>query len=190
MILMKKLILFISATILLNTSVFSQEKLKIDTQKSTIKWIGEYTFYFGGHDGFINFKEGYFLKKNNVITGGEFIIDMNSMTNNDINEQRGKDGLIKHLKEPDFFDVEKYPLAVLKIKKVEYWENNEGRIYADLTLKGITKSIRFNVNFNYVEKQLTTRFKIDRRDWNVNYKSKMKDGAISDAIGFEVSIIL
>ena len=37
---------------------------------------------------------------------------------------------------------------------------------------------------------MKTRFKIDRKRWNVNYKSKFKDGAISDAIGFEVSIKL
>ena len=37
---------------------------------------------------------------------------------------------------------------------------------------------------------MTTRFKIDRKEWNVNYKSKFKNGAISDAIGFEVTINL
>lgn len=174
----------------IGTNLLAQEKININVEKSTIKWIGEYTFYFGGHDGFINFKEGHFIKENNIITGGEFIIDMNSMTNSDIKEKEGKEGLLNHLKEPDFFDVEKFPSAVLKIKKVEYWENNEGRIYADLTLKGITKPIKFNVNFNYQEKELKTRFKIDRRKWNVNYTSKFKDGAISDAIGFEVSIKL
>jgi polyisoprenoid-binding protein YceI len=169
---------------------YSQEKLNINIEKSTIKWIGEYTFYFGGHDGFINFKEGYFIKKNNVITGGEFIIDMNSITNTDIEEQKGKDSLIEHLKDPDFFDVKKYPLGTLKITKVEYRDKISARIEADLMLKGITKSINFQAEFNYTEKEMKTRFKIDRKRWNVNYESKFKDGAISDAIGFEVSIKL
>ena len=187
---MKKIILSITALLLLSSTLESQEKLEINIKKSTIKWIGEYTFYFGGHDGFINFKEGYFIKKNDVITGGEFIIDMNSITNTDIDNEEGNKSLVNHLKDPDFFDVEKYPLGKLKITSVAYFENDEGRVTADLTLKGVTKSIRFNVNFNYQEKELKTRFKIDRKDWNVNYKSKMKDGAISDAIGFEVSIKL
>lgn len=187
---MKKILLFLVLTVISNTTFFSQEKLPIDIQKSTIKWIGEYTFYFGGHDGFIKFKEGFFIKKNEIITGGEFVIDMNSMTNTDIEEKKGKDSLMNHLKDPDFFDVKKYPLAKLTITKVEYFEDETIRFNADFMMKGITKPIRFNANPNYQEKSLNTRFKIDRREWNVNYKSKFKDGAISDAIGFEVSIKL
>lgn len=187
---MKKSILLIAITILSINFSFSQEKLPIDIQKSTIKWIGEYTFYFGGHDGFINFKEGYFIKKNEVITGGEFIIDMNSITNTDIEEKGGKDNLVDHLKNEDFFDVKKYPLGKLVITKVEYSDKTTARLEANLTLKGITKPINFLAEFNYPEKEIKTRFKIDRKKWNVNYESKFKDGAISDAIGFEVSIKL
>ena len=186
---MKKLILCISAFFML-TITHAQEKLTINTQQSSIKWFGEYTFYFGGHEGFINFKEGYFIKTNDIITGGEFIIDMNSITNTDIKKKDANDGLIQHLKEPDFFDVNKYPLAKLVITKTEYFEDKTIRIHANLILKGITKPIKFNATPNYQDKTLKTKFKIDRRDWNVNYKSKMKNSAISDAIGFEVSIKL
>jgi polyisoprenoid-binding protein YceI len=188
---MKKTILTLAITIFTILLSFSQEKLKINTTKSKIKWIGEYTFYFGGHDGNINFKEGYFIKKNDVIIGGEFIIDMNSITNTDIEAgSAGNINLVNHLKNEDFFDVKKHPLATLKITKIEYHDKISARLEADLTLKGITKSINFQVKFDYEEKEMKTRFKIDRKKWNVNYESKFKDSAISDAIGFEVSIKL
>lgn len=187
---MKKFIIAIILFYNFQTLINAQEKLNINIEKSTIKWIGEHTFYFGGHDGFIQFKEGNLIKKNGVITGGEFIIDMNSITNTDIEEKKGKDSLIEHLKDPDFFDVKKFPLGTLKITKVEYHDKKSARIEADLMLKGITKSINFQADFNYKEKEMKTRFKIDRKRWNVNYESKFKDGAISDAIGFEVSIKL
>ncbi len=187
---MRKIIIAFICITCFATISNAQEKLNINTSKSTIKWIGELTFHFGGHDGFIEFKEGYFIKTGDVITGGEFIIDMNSITNTDIKEKRGKDSLVKHLMEPDFFDVEKYPLAKLAITSVEYFEDNSMRIHANFTLKGITKPIRFNATPNYHEKSLSTKFKIDRKDWNVTYKSKFKNGAISDAIGFEVTINL
>ncbi len=132
-------------------SAIGQEKLKIDIQKSTIKWIGEYTFYFGEHEGY---------------------------------------NLVDHLKKENFFDVKKYPLGTLKITKVEYHDKISARLEANLTLKGITKSINFQAKFDYKEKEMKTRFKIDRKKWKVNYESKFKDGAISDAIGFEVSIKL
>ncbi len=187
---MKKYILAFIITIFSFVTTFSQEKIKIDTSKSSIKWIGEYTFYFGGHNGFINITEGHFTKTNDVISGGEFTIDMNSITNTDIKHKKGNKSLVNHLKDPDFFNVKKYPLAKVIITNVEYFEDKSMRIKANLTLKGITKPIKFNAIPNYKDKSLTSKFKIDRRAWNVNYKSKMKDGAISDAIGFEIKLNL
>ena len=187
---MKKTILCIAITIFSSTVFYSQEKLPINISKSNIKWFGDYTFYFGGHYGTIDFKDGYFIKTNEVISGGEFVIDMNSIKNDDIEKKDAKESLINHLKEPDFFDVKKYPLATLKITKVKYHEKTKARIEATLTLKGVTEAINFEAEFNYKEKELKTRFKIDRKKWNVNYESKFKDGAISDAIGFEVSVKL
>lgn len=187
---MKKVFLLLLMTLITSAAISSQEKLTINTKKSTIKWIGELVFYFRGHDGYINFKEGFFIKNGDAITGGEFIIDMDSMTNSDIKEQEGKDMLIKHLKDSDFFDVSKYPLAKLVFTKVEYSNANNAHIKANLTLKGITKPIHFDVKFDYVKKEMSSRFKINRRDWNVNYTNKMKDGAVSDAIGFEVLVKL
>ena len=187
---MKKTALKLFLALCVSVVAHSQEKLDIDIQKSTIKWIGEYTFYFGGHDGFIQFEKGHFTKTGDVITGGEFVIDMNSITNTDIDKKDANQGLVEHLKDPDFFDVKNYPKAKLVLTKVEYSDSTHARIEGDLTLKGVTKPINFRAEFVYKEKEMKTRFKIDRRAWNVNYTSKLKDGAISDAIGLEVSIKL
>jgi polyisoprenoid-binding protein YceI len=185
---MKKIIIAVICIMCLPTISSAQEKQHINLQKSTIKWIGEYTFSFGGHDGNIRFKEGHFIKTNGIITGGEFSIDMNSLTNTDIKTARANLNLVNHLKDPDFFDVKKFPLAYLKITKFEHFKDNQIRVTANLTIKGITKSISFNGELN--NEEMKTRFKIDRQAWNVNYKSKMKDSPISDAIGFEISIKL
>ena len=187
---MKKIIitcLFITG---LSLTLSAQEKLNINITKSNLHWYGYYTFYFGGHDGDINLKEGYFIKTNGKITGGEFIIDMNSITNSDIEGKKGKVSLVNHLKDPDFFDVSKYPLGKLVITKVKYHDATHARLEADLTLKGITESINFQAEFNFEKKQMTTKFKIDRTRWGVNYNSKMKDGAISDAVGFDITLSL
>ncbi len=190
-IIMKKYTLLIALAVLSINLSYSQEELKINVQKSTIKWIGEYTFYFGGHDGNINFKEGYFIKTKDVITGGEFIIDMNSIINNDIKKgSKGNKNIVNHLKDSDFFDVKKFPLAKLVITKIKYSDKTNARIIANLTLKGITKEIDFRAEFDYKNKEIKTRFKIDRRVWNISYQSKFKNSVISDAIGFEVSIKL
>ena len=170
---------------------YAQETLNIDTSKSEIKWYGDYKFYFNGHNGTIDFKEGYFIKTNDVITGGEFIIDMNTIKCDDIvDNMEANESLVNHLKDPDFFDVAKYNNAKLVITKVEYHDQTHMRIEANMTIKDITHSINFQAEVDFSKEQMTTRFKIDRTRWGINYNSNIKDNAISDAIGFEVTLSL
>lgn len=187
---MQKLIAHLLITISSLTLLYGQEKLPINPSKSEVKWTAEYTFYFGGHDGTINFKEGHFIKTDGKITGGEFIIDMNSIVNLDIENADGNKGLVEHLKNEDFFDVKKFPRAKLIITKTEYKDKTHLEIDANLTVKGITLPIRFQAEVNYEKLQMTTKFKIDRTRWGVTYNSDMKDSTISDAIGFEVKLNL
>lgn len=195
---MKKLVLF---TLLFNCLVSysnaqNKELLNIDTAKSHIKWSGDYAFYFGGHEGTIDFKEGYFIKNSDgTISGGSFIIDMNTIKSTDMDEEDARIGLDDHLKNEDFFDVPKFPTAKLEITSVKYHDNTHMIVFADLTIKDITLPINFQAEVNYEKKEMTTRFKIDRTLWGITYNSKevegkLKDGLISDAIGFEVSIKL
>ena len=187
---MKTCFFLISLTISTCLNCFGQEVLKINTSKSKIKWIGEYTFYFGGHNGNIQFKNGHFLKSNDVIMGGEFIIDMNSITCNDIEVADANESLVNHLKNEDFFNVSKFPTSKLVIHSVKYEDKTHMTIHADLTIKGITHPIVFQAEANYEKQQLTTKFKIDRMKWGVSYNGQLRDGAISDAIGFEVTLSL
>ncbi|SDG68117.1 YceI family protein [Winogradskyella thalassocola] len=198
---MKKQILFVLFTIYTVCSNaqmainHTDETLKIDTSKSEIKWTGEYAFYFGGHDGTISFKKGYFIKNKNVIIGGEFIIDMHSILNTDIKEEEANEDLVNHLKNEDFFDVKKFPTAKLIFTSVSYHNTTTMKIYANLTIKDVTLPINFRAEVDYELKQMTTKFKIDRTLWNIKYNSKeiegnLKDGLISDAIGFEVTLAL
>jgi polyisoprenoid-binding protein YceI len=184
---MKKSIIYI-ALLCCSFVVQAQEKLPINTTKSSIHWEGYYLFYFGGHDGNINFKDGHFIKTGDHITGGEFVIDMNSMTNIDLKKADAKESLLNHLKDPDFFDVANHPEAKIVFTKVEYHDSTHLKIFADLTIKGKTNPINFNAEVDFEKQELTTKFKIDRILWNVSYNSKVRDGAISDAIGFEVVI--
>jgi len=187
---MKKLIFLLLVTNISTAQMMREKLLEIDTSKSTIKWIGEYTFYFGGHEGTINFEQGNFIKTDDVITGGEFIIDMASIICNDIEDPEANEGLVNHLKDPDFFDVKNHKKARLSITKVEYHDQTKMQIEANMTIKGKTLPIRFEAEVDFKKEVMTTRFKIDRRRWDIIYESSLKDGGISDAIGFEVTLSL
>ncbi|MCK7538706.1 MAG: YceI family protein [Marinilabiliales bacterium] len=61
------------------------------------------------HFGTINLKEGVIHIDNNAITGGEFLVDMTTIKNTDIEDEKMNGMLVGHLKSDDFFGVEKYP---------------------------------------------------------------------------------
>ncbi|WP_111682577.1 YceI family protein [Winogradskyella tangerina] len=187
---MRKLFQCLTFIILSSAFVYGQEKLEINTSKSELKWTGEYSFYFGGHNGTISFSEGHFIKTGDVISGGEFIIDMNSIVCLDIEDEEGNASLVDHLKHEDFFEVENFPTAKLVITNVKYHDQTNMKISADLTIKGITLPINFQAKVDYDKQQMTTKFKIDRQRWGIDYNSKIRDGAIADGIGFEVTLSL
>ena len=56
----------------------------IDSSISKMNWIGYKVT--GSHDGHIKIDEGYVLKKNNLIVGGEIVVNMESITVDDIKD--------------------------------------------------------------------------------------------------------
>jgi polyisoprenoid-binding protein YceI len=185
------LILVIVGSIL---STNAQKKLKIDTSKSVIKWTGSNLFKFNKHYGTVKFTSGEIIFKNDSITGGHFKIDMNTIINTDGKYNKM---LVWHLKNEDFFNVEKYPKAELKIRSIKYSEDTQIEVEANLTIKDSTQTVNYkaileNSNDTMV---LKSNFIIDRTRWGVNYESKsllgsLKDDIISDAIEFEVTLTI
>ena len=110
-----------------------------------------------------------------------------------MDNEKANQSLTDHLKNEDFFNVNQYPTAKLSITKTKYHNDTQLKVYANLTIKGVTKPISFQAEIDYEKKLMTTKFKIDRTLWNIIYGSKSntsekaKNSIISDAIGFEVS---
>jgi polyisoprenoid-binding protein YceI len=177
-----------------------KESIPINLEKSTIKWKGSMLFSFGEHYGTVNFKSGYLLKSGDKLSGGSFVVDMNTIVNTDGDYSPN---LVEHLKNEDFFDVPKYPEATIEFLQVELNKAGKYKIITDLTIKGIKKSIvLYDVEFidnssklfDETASKMSVKFKIDRTEWNISYASKgistVKDYAISDAIELEVEVYL
>lgn len=156
----------------------------LDTEQSLINWRGYYAFLFSDHKGTVNFKNGELRTAAGAIVGGSFVIDMNSISNRDYLEGNGP---VEHLKDKDFFHVEKFPLAMLTIVSTEYFpEENRHKFIGLLTIKGISKQQEFWGVANGDKLELRTQFKIDRTRWGINYNNELKDHAIAEAIEFDV----
>jgi polyisoprenoid-binding protein YceI len=183
---MKKLLITLIILTGLTATSQNQETHQLNTEQSVINWQGSYSFSFSEHTGTVHFKEGELITLGGNITGGSFVIDMTTISNEAYLRQ---EGAVKHLRGDDFFDVEKFPDAKLVLTSVEYFTNeNTHRIFAYLTIKGITKNIRFYATADGDAKTLEAKFKIDRTRWGITYNHKLKDEAISDAMEFIINL--
>ena len=101
-----------------------------------------------------------------------------------------KEKLTKHLKSPDFFDVEKFPTATFK--STEIAKTPEGHeIAGDLTLHGVTKRIRFPASVAATDEQVTAdaEFSINRKDFGITYPG-LPDDLIRDLVVIKLSLAL
>lgn len=161
---------------------------KIDVSKSIIKWEGKKIT--GHHEGTINFKDGYLVFKNKKVAGGSFTADMKTLSNTD-QSGSSKTKLEGHLKSEDFFSVDNYNTSTLVFKSIASKGNNTYLINADLTIKGITSSIQFDLVVN--GNKATAELEINRTKYDIKYGS----GSYFDDLGdktiyddFELNVLL
>lgn len=170
-------------------------KLTVDADNARIFWEG--TKPGGGHTGIIKLQKGYLQMANGKISGGEFVIDMNSIENTD-QEGQDKEDLQNHLRSSDFFDAGQFPTATFTITDAKPLDGREDANYlitGNLSMKGITKSIsipaKVQIAETYVEVE-TPKFTIDRTQWGITYKSGIigtaKDRLINDQIGLQIKL--
>lgn len=170
------------------------DNVRVSASNSTIKWTG--SKIASSHEGNVNIAKGVLAIEHGNLVGGEFSIDMNSIICTDLKADKGGNKIVKHLKNEDFFNVEEFPLAIIRIVRAEKGEGNMYAILAELTIKGITNPIKFqaNVDVNGKNFQATANMKIDRTKWGVKYGSgsffdNLGDKAILDKIEFDIFLL-
>ncbi|MBL4642803.1 MAG: YceI family protein [Flavobacteriaceae bacterium] len=130
----------------------------------------------GSHNGTVKLSSGAMSVSNGVISG-EFVIDMSSIADAD-----GSTRLEGHLKNADFFDVEKYPTSKFVITSSEV-KDGKVQVTGNLTIKDVTKSITIPATIIDVDGVLTFKsetFELNRADFNVKYGSKSFFGNLKD----------
>ena len=101
-----------------------------------------------------------------------------------------KEKLTKHLKSPDFFDVEKFPTATFESTKIEKADAGH-TITGNLTLHGVTKQITFPATVSATDAQVKAdaEFSINRKDFGITYPG-MPDDLIRDLVVIKLSLDL
>ncbi len=168
--------------------------LNVDTEQSVIKWDGYKVT--GKHNGTVDLKSGNLEFDGEQLVGGNFTMDMTSITVLDLTGNY-KAKLEGHLKSDDFFGVEKHPTAKFEITRVvSRGTPGDYKVEGDLTVKGITKPIRFNAKVTEENGVKVARadMKLDRTDYNVRYGSgsffdNLGDKTIYDEFDLSVELV-
>lgn len=156
------------------------DTLKIDLSKSKIFWKGTKMQGAGKHEGVIQLNKGFFVAKGSKLVGGGFLVNMHSIEVTDIpkSDPIPIENLTNHLKDDDFFDVENYPTSRFEISSIEKLALDSLKVLGNLTLKDITKSIEFSALNR--DKTFSTKFTIDRFQWNIAYEGNWADKTLVD----------
>lgn len=138
--------------------------------------------YFRDFTGSINYD-----MKDETKSTVEFTAKMTSV-------DTGIDRRDDHLRNADFFEVEKFPEMTFKSTKVEK-KGKDLMVTGDLTMKGVKKSISFPVTIaGFLKEERGTKIgviaetTINRRDFGVNYGKNLPNG--TPALSDEVKVVL
>ncbi|TRW97972.1 YceI family protein [Flavobacterium gawalongense] len=178
----------LALVVVLSTLSVTAQTKKVDASKSIVNWVGKKVT--GKHEGTVNLKDGKLIFKGKKLAGGTFNVDMTSLTATDLSgEYQGK--LNGHLKSEDFFGTEKFPTATLIFKKVVAKTANVYTVTGDLTIKGKTNPITFDLATT--KDTAATSLKIDRTKYDIKYGSgsffdNLGDKAISDEFDLAVAL--
>ncbi|MEP3208591.1 MAG: YceI family protein [Maribacter sp.] len=150
------------------------EKKEVNTETSTVTWKAYKVT--GSHTGTVDLQSGALLFDGDKLSGGEFVVNMPTLVSTDLEgEYKGK--LEGHLKSDDFFGVATHPTAKLVFTDIKASGKNSYEVTGDLTIKGITKPVSFDVSV-YGSKATAT-MKVDRSLYDVRYGS----GAFFENLG-------
>jgi polyisoprenoid-binding protein YceI len=153
---------------------------------SFVNWKGMHVMGGKGHQGYIKPLTGTLaLDANGAIAGGYFELDMNTITLTDKGDTSSDNGVVSHLKDPDFFDVKKYPKGTFQLTKaIKVSSDSSYYITGQLTLRSITQEIHFPATIvrNGEDIVATASLTIDRTKWGITYQSGSVFGLVKDEL--------
>jgi polyisoprenoid-binding protein YceI len=158
----------------------------IDTTATSVQWRATHKGGFAPRFGTIKVSEGSLNVENGTVTGGSFVVNLNSLVTDPASvteaDKKASD-LDGHLKSADFFDTAKHPTAKFVITGVTPYDSTKEKsliagatnlISGNLTLKDSTLNITFPAQIVVGQNDVTAnaKFVIDRTAWGINYKTE------------------
>lgn len=101
-----------------------------------------------------------------------------------------------HLKSPDFFDVENFPVITFKSTKVDQNGRDRLNVTGDLTIHGTTRPVILETELNGRSPSpwgteviaFSAQTTISRKDWDMNFNIPLESGGVVVGDKVKVSI--
>jgi polyisoprenoid-binding protein YceI len=167
---------------------------KVDASNSEVKWNGKKVT--GEHYGTVDLKSGTLKVEDNMVKSGTIVMEMTSITVEDLTNESMNQKLTGHLKSDDFFSVDKHPESTLELKEVLLKTGNEYTFTGDLTIKDITHPVTFDGTMDVKNGKLTAKGKVevDRTLYDIKFRSgrffsNLGDNLIYDTFTLDFDIV-
>lgn len=165
------------------------EEFTITPQESKVVWSGEVLGVYE-HRGTVEVVDGNLEIEGEKVNGGNFTVDLRTMTATDENytpeEGKSKEDLIEHLSSPDFFDVANHPTSTFEIISHDPANNT---LKGNLTVRGVTNEETVtDVTINKEDRTANGKLTIDRKKYDVAFTHPAQDVVISDDVHLEVKL--
>jgi len=163
--------------------------LQVDVANSAVNWTGEMLGVYS-HNGTIGITEGSIEMTGDMLSGGNFVINMTDIVHLDSNytekEGKRKEDLNGHLGAVQFFDVANHPTATFVITSVD-GNTAEGK----LTLRGTEGEERID-NITIVKEDdsytINGDITFDRKKYGVSFDMPVADMVLSDDIKLSIHL--
>jgi len=153
------------------------------TPESKIEFTGSKVT--GKHDGGFKSFTGHFTIKDKAPVGNDHkvLIDMNSTWSDD-------EKLTKHLKDPDFFDVAKFPETTFDVTDLRKESDTGYTVSGNFKLRGVEKNISFpaTVTQDGETVKIAATFDIKRKDFGIVYAGQA-DNLIRDEVIIRLDLV-
>jgi polyisoprenoid-binding protein YceI len=160
----------------------------VDNSHSTIGFVARHLMVAKVRGQFTEYTGSITIAENILESKVEATVQIASITTND----EGRDG---HLKGADFFEVETFPTMTLVSTGIAA-AGDAYVLHADLTIKGVTKSVDFDLEFEGVvtdpwgntKAGFTAETEISRKAFGLEWNAALETGGV--VVGDKVKIVL
>ncbi len=166
----------------------AKTKWEIDSSHSEIAFKVKHLMMINVKGVFTEFNSSIYTTGDDIATAEiDFWMNPNSLKTND--EKRDA-----HLKSEDFFDTKHHKEITFRSNTVDKKDDNHYELWGDLTIRGITKRIKLDVQFEGIQKDpwgnevagLSVEGEINRKDWELNWNAPLETGGV--LVGDKVNI--